>query len=81
MTPRCKLCGQFMKKITDGIGMPTLTNSPPDRPRTTGTILFSPFGCDNPSHNQGVRGLGHLQYHPVGFATLSQPPQRHEHDV
>ena len=70
MKARCRKCGRFMRRVTDGIGMPTLTNSPPDRPPIMGTILFAPFSCVNPVHNLGVKGLGHLQYHPVGFATL-----------
>lgn len=67
MNPHCDLCGRFMKRVTDGIGMPTLTNFPPDRRFTSGSILYAPFAC----MNHGCSGR--VAYHPVAFATPKQP--------
>ena len=88
MRPRCNICGRYMKRLreeVDGwhslptpvLGMPLITGSPPDRPSTAGSVPSALFVCFNPAHDLGI-GAGRVQYEPVGFATLSQPPQRPE---
>jgi len=72
---RCSKCGRFMKRVTEGLGLPLSTGFPPDNPLIGGTIPYAPFVCYN--HQFGTVfpdktsiDFGSVEYKPITLEPL-----------
>lgn len=61
MKYRCGICGKFVKRIRDAIGLPLSTGFPPDKLGLASTTPYAPFVCNN--HGEFER----VEYQPVVF--------------
>lgn len=68
---KCSKCGRFSKRLTEAMGLPLLTGSPPDKPGLAGTVPYAPFVClNNKGHNFEIPpsiDFGFVEYQPVGW--------------
>ena len=62
----CSLCGRFMKRIAEGVGLPLLTGFPPDRERTASTFPYALFVCYN-HPLKDMPSIGYVEYRQVNF--------------
>lgn len=71
MKHRCGLCGRFISRFKEDIGIPLSTGFPPDMPMLASSIPYAPFVCRN--HRLGTVFLPlmvsvdfkHIEYQPV----------------